>query len=908
MSRNITTAVFEMVFRRADYPAMQVFEGEVRDIWTFQDVGTAVNKFAAALQSLGINTADRVVILAENRPEWGIAYLGVVTIGATAVPFDIQFTPDEVQTLVQDCEPRVIIVTDRTRSLLPTRVEKQCVITLDEPVDPQDIGFCDCIAKHGAVFEAVSDFSRTISPDTVASLLYTSGTTGAPKGVLLSHENILSNAEAINAAGLATGDDNILSILPLHHAYPFMVSFLIPLLLGARITFLQTLKGPELLACMREAEVTVIVGVPQVYAQFHRAMVNELETRPPVVQNVASVLMSCSGFVRDWTNWNIGKALFPTAHKRFGSTLRLLISGGARLDPDVARFLYRMGFTVLEGYGLSETAPILTFNPLAKQKIGSVGRPMMNVELQIAEPDEGGVGEVTARGPNVMLGYFKNDQATAEMIHDGVLWTGDLGYLDQDGYLFLTGRRKELIVLAGGKNVYPEDVEAVYRVSPCIADICVVGVERPGEGGEALHAVVYPNFPYFKEKKIGNVEGSIRGDVHGLSGRMAPYKRVGGLTVVKEPLPRTRLGKLQRHLVRALVDSGPTEDTLFSSSTAADEAMMSTEPGLSVVLALRDVLGKARSIRLDDHLELDLDIDSLRRVEMVVALEREFGPLPESFGAEVSTTREIIERIADLRSAGMRTESWAGDRGKNLRSWAELLKDDALAAVRLPPHAGRMTWQHRLQIRFGCGLLYLVARAGFLASISGIAHIPQRGPCLLAANHASFMDAFVVCGVVPYAVFERLFFLGWEQYFRARFTAWFARGAHIVPVDAEKHLVNAMQTTAALLRQGKMVMIFPEGCRTLDGMLLPFRNGIGILAAELGVPIVPVWIQGTHKTWPIGQLLPRPGKVSVSFGAPVQINTDERREWRSQGWDEYELATQRIREAVVELSLTCNQS
>ena len=667
---------------------MQVFEGEVCDVWTFQDVGTTVKKFAAALRSLGINTADRVVILAESRPEWGITYLGVVTIGATAVPFDIQYTPDEVRTLIQDCEPRAIIVTAQTRSLLPARDEKQCVIDLDEPVDSLDIWFRDCIAKHGHAVEDVSEFSRSIPPDTVASLLYTSGTTGTPKGVLLSHENLLSNAEAIKTAGLATKDDNILSILPLHHAYPFMVSFLIPLLLGARITFLQTLKGPELLMCVREAEVTIIVGVPQVFAQFHRAMVNQLESRPAVVRSIAAVLMAASGLFRDWTNRNIGKALFPAAHTRFGPTLRVLVSGGARLDPDVARFLYRMGFTVLEGYGLSETAPILTFNPLARQKIGSVGRAMMNVELQIAEPDEKGVGEVTARGPNVMLGYFKNDHATAEVIHDGVLWTGDLGHLDQDGYLFLTGRRKELIVLAGGKNVYPEDLEAVYRSSPAIADICVVGVERHGEGGEALHAVVYPNFPYFKEKNIGNVEGCIRSDLHGQSIRLAPYKRVGGVTVVKEPLPRTRLGKLQRHLVSTLVDSD-SNVTPSSPSTAADEVMMSTEPGLSVISALRDVLGKTSLIRLDDHLELDLDIDSLRRVEMVVALERKFGSLPESFGAAVSTTREIIERMTELQSSGSPAEPWAGARGENLRSWAEILKGDALAGIRLQPHAHR---------------------------------------------------------------------------------------------------------------------------------------------------------------------------------------------------------------------------
>ncbi len=905
LGKNISTALFEAISWNADQTAMQVFEGGICDVWTFHDVGSAVKKFSAALKILGVNTGDRVVILSESRPEWGIAYLAVVTIGATAVPFDIQYTSDEVQALIQDCEPHAIIVTAQTCSLLSPCNEKQLVIILDEPADSHAIGFRDCITKYGNVGEHIDDFSRTILPDTVASLLYTSGTTGIPKGVLLSHENLLSNVLAIKAAGLATESDNILSILPLHHAYPFMVSFLIPMLLGARITFLQALKGPELLACVREAEVTIIVGVPQVYAQFQRSMANELKTRSSVTQSMASVLMKISGYARDWMGLNMGKPFFFDAHKRFGPTLRLLVSGGARLDPVVARFLYRMGFTVLEGYGLSETAPILTFNPLAKQKIGSVGRPMMNVDLQIAGSDERGIGEVTVHGPNVMRGYFKNDHATAEMIHDGVLWTGDLGYLDQDGYLFLTGRRKELIVLASGKNVYPEDVEAVYCLSFAIADICVIGVERLGEGGEALHAVVYPDFAYLREKKIGNVEEFIRGELHGLSGRLALYKQVGGLTVVKEPLPRTRLGKLQRHRVQTLVDAGPagTPDLELSVD---DEAMMSMEPAVSVVSALRDVLGNETLIHLDDHLGLDLGIDSLRRVEMVVALERRFGPLPELFGAEVSTMREIIDRIMDLQLTGTLANSWQGVRGENVRSWADILNGEALEVVRLSPHVHRISWLHRLQIWFGCGVLYLIARIGFRASVSGLSHVPPRGPCLFAANHSSFMDAFVVCGVVPHAVFERLFFFGLEQYFRTRFAAWFARGAHIVSGDAERHLVNAMQTTAALLRRGKMVMIFPEGCRTLDGSLLPFRNGIGVLAAELGVPIVPVWIQGTYEAWPVGQLLPRLGKVSVSFGKPIHIGASECTEWRSQGCDEYQRATQKIREAVVALS--CNRS
>lgn len=904
MNNNIPTAIFEVASLNLERPVIQVFEDGICDTWTFQDIQTSSIQFAKALRNLGFQMGDRVVILSENRPEWCIAYLGVVAIGAIAVPFDIQYSTEEVLTLINDCEPRGIIVTNRTSSLLSSDVNAEHIITLDSTSVPEQKSFHHCLENLGGLPEDKDLFFQTIPPDAAASLLYTSGTTGNPKGVLLSHRNLLSNAEAIQAANIATQTDNILSILPLHHAYPFMVSFLIPVLLGARITFLQTLKGPELLACVREAKVTIIVAVPQVYAQFHRAMLSDLESRPIVIQRVASALMGLSGRMRSLMDWNFGKKFFSEAHKRFGQTLRLLISGGARLDPDVAGFLYQMGFTVLEGYGLSETAPILTFNPLEKQKIGSVGRPMNGVELCIAAPNEHGIGEVTARGPNVMLGYFKNQKATSEIIRDGVLWTGDLGYLDRDGYLFLTGRSKELIVLGGGKNVYPEEVEEVYRLSNAINDICIVGVELSVEGGEALHAVVHPDFPYLKTNKIGNVEETIRGELHGLSGRLASHKRASGLTIVKDPLPRTRLGKLQRHRVRALVVS---KSSLSSSGlmTAADEEIMNAEPGVSVLAALRSVIGSRRLVHLDDHLGLDLGIDSLRRIDMVVAIERKFGPLPESFAVEVATVREIIEQLSTLKPSGKIIELTGSDQKESVGSWAEILKGAGVENINLPLHAENVTWHHRLLVRLVCGLLYCIARVIFRATTEGVKYIPKQGPCLLASNHASFMDAFVVASLMPYDVFERTFFLGWEQYFRNRFTAIFAEAAHIVSVDGEKHLMKAMKSTAALLREGKLVVIFPEGCRTLDGSLFPFRNGIGVLAVELGVPVVPIWIRGTYQAWPIGQMFPRPGKVAVVFGKPISIHSDDHKDSEFKGKDEYENFTLRVREEIVKLS--CSQ-
>jgi long-chain acyl-CoA synthetase len=450
--------------------------------------------------------------------------------------------------------------------------------------------------------------------------------------VLLTHRNLVSNAQAVNQSGLAGAEDNFLVVLPLHHTFPFTVAFLVPLCLGARITFLQSLKAPDLLQCLREAQVTVLVGVPQLFAMVRRAIFNEIDRRPAMVRMVVRLLLSVCGLVRQHTGLNMGKGLFAQVHRRFGASLRLLCSGGARLDPAVARDLFRLGFTLLEGYGLTETAPVVTFNPLARPKFGSVGLPIPGVEVRIVHPGAEGIGEVVVRGPNVMKGYDGNPDATGQAIREGWFYTGDLGYLDREGYLVLTGRIKELIVTPGGKNIYPEEVEAQYLASPAIAELCLVGTERTEEGGEGLHAVVVPNFAYLQAQQISDVRGHLKQELTRIGLSLPPYKRVTGLSVVKESLPRTRLGKIQRYRVAAqlaIEEPPPGEQPWLS---AADREALETEVGRRVVAALRPLASKRAPIVPDDHLDLDLGLDSLRRVELAVALEQWVGPLPETGG------------------------------------------------------------------------------------------------------------------------------------------------------------------------------------------------------------------------------------------------------------------------------------
>lgn len=857
--------------------------------YTYGEMVQQVRGLSTALIHMGLRPGDRVAIVAENRPEWAIAYLSIVTIGGTAVPLDFQMADEEIALLLAESESQVVFASARTWPLVTSLRSPAALVSLDPAPEPHAFVFDELVAQ--GLRHALGEVS--IQPHDVASLLYTSGTTMKPKGVLLTHQNFISNAKALLGSGMGGPEDNFLVMLPLHHAFPFMVAFLVPLLLGARMTFLQSLKGPDIVQCLRETKVSMFVGVPQVFAMIRRAIFDDLGRRPALVRWVFAMLLALSGLVRRWTGWNLGRALFTPVHRRFGESLRFLFSGGARLDPQVARDLSRLGFTIREGYGLTETAPVVTFTSLARPKPASVGLPIVGVEVRIVSADEQGNGEVVVRGPNVMKGYDRDPEGTAAAIRDGWFHTGDLGYQDRDGYLFLTGRLKELIVTSGGKNISPGELEARYHQSPAIAELCIIGTERAGEGGETLHAVVVPDFTYLKEQKIQDGPSFIRDALTKISLTLQAYKRITAVSFLKEPLPRTRLGKIQRHRVAAMLESGQQPRRERPVLSEADQALWGTQVAGAVLSALRRLLPSRKEINLDDHLDMDLGLDSLQRVELLAALEGRVGFLPDSLAGEVITVRDMIEKLRTLELGAL--EGPEGD-----RPWREIL-----AAAPLPARADGLlafpSWLHRLVTKLSRAALVRILRIGCGLTVKGQEHLPDHGPFLLAANHVSYADAFVVLAAVPHQVFLRLFTLGWEGYFQGPFRARVARIGHVIPVGTKTPLVTVLRTSAAVLRQGNGLLVFPEGERSVDGRLHPFKKGIGVLACELGVPVIPVWIEGTYEAWPADARYPRFHRLGIRFGGSVSITSQMVAQWRRGGSDPHEAAARFIREAVEHL-------
>ena len=811
--------------------------------YSYRDLLAKIASLANALAGQGIGKGDRVALLSENRPEWMIAYLAVVALGAVIVPLDAQYTDKETALLLDSSEAKAVFVSAAARAKLPSLSAVKII-----SFDPREgIDFQKMLRMHP---EAA--LPAAPAADTPAALLYTSGTTGDPKGVILSHGNLAANSASLTKLHILKPEDNILCVIPLYHTYPSMLCMLLPLGTGTTVTILNSLKGADIAACMRETGVSIMAGVPRLYALLRNAVFDEFGKRPAPLRLVIRFLLAICGRLRRAVGVNIGKYLFGMVHKRFGPALRIFASGGARLEPDIYTDMFKLGFTVIEGYGLTETSPVCTFNPLAGPKAGSIGIPIPDVEVRIVNPDKNGHGELAVRGPNVMCGYYKKPVETAAVIRDGWFYTGDLGFRDAAGYFFITGRAKEVIVLPNGVNIFPEELEAFYKQIPAVKELCLIQTSR------GLEAAVVPDFEYLRKMNLSNSREVIGFALEDFAKNLPSYKRIAGFKVFKDSLPATRLGKLKRGFVAELY--GKSSEGTGKEITAADAQLMET-PVAQRLLACLTLFSAQKNIVPDDNLELDLGLDSLARVELVASLEKSFGlELPDAFGSEIFTVKDAVTRLGALLSS---YQPQAAEQAR--QSWAEILRQEPEEGMR-----GRLKLEAGLPGKIGQYLLKGMLDLFFIAyhrlSVQGLDNLPDRGPFIIAPNHLSLADGPAVMAALPRRIAAQTFSLGTSEFFGGPLTAKLAKLMQVIPVDIESRLQGALLLAAYVLRKGKILCIFPEGGRSRDGNIKEFKKGVGIIAGELKIPLVPAAIKGTYEALPTGRNFPRPALVTVKFG------------------------------------------
>jgi long-chain acyl-CoA synthetase len=554
------------------------------------------------------------------------------------------------------------------------------------------------------------------------------------------------------------------------------------------------------------------------------------------------------------------------------------------------RDLEAFGFTVLEGYGLTETSPVLTFNPVSNRKPGSAGKALPSVMLRILDPSDAGEGEIEVKGPMVMKGYYNNPQATAEVLRDGWFRTGDIGHIDKERYLFITGRSKEVIVLSSGKNIYPEDVEKVYLASPLIREICIVGTGSQAIT-ESLHAVIVPDFEYAKQAGISNIQEAIKWEINALSGKIPSSMRVTGYSITREPLPRTPLGKLRRFMIKADI-SRPSQAEVKAIKEEELPADKISQDEISRVIndALRQFLKDRQGTRPEDNLELDLGLDSLSKIELIVSLEKAFSiKLPENFLSDIHTVGELTERLRSQTSQGFSTETI----GKT--SWKNILAQEPREKILLEEATALL-----IPVFLMHTLLRLLCKLFFRLETRGVENIPANSTFILTPNHSSYLDGFVLLLSLPFSYFRNIYTLGLRDFFTGAVKGRLAKISHVIPIDSASYLNKALQTSAYVLKNSHSMAVFPEGGRSFDGNLMEFKKGVGILAVETNTAVVPVFIEGAFDALPRTAAWPRPAKITVIFGSPLYASDIDFSK-KPADMDDYQYFADLLRERVKDL-------
>lgn len=861
---------------RRDRVSMRIV-GDDSEVYTFGDTLDQVRSIAYRIEQEGVGFGDRVVLIGENHPCWAIAYLAIIYRGAVCVPLDPHGEIETITNFLENSEAKLAFIgPDQTDKF--KKIEEKLGRHVPAVVWKGETSNGFQPFSEWAATDYPDSYAKAIPPaagDDIALLIYTSGTTGTPKGVPLTHGNIIAELDGINDVLQLSEKEKILSLLPLFHAYLQIVNLWVATTYGCETGYLKELSPAELGTAMKEFKPTILTTVPRLWYLFHKKIFDAVEAKPAAVQTVFRSMLAINGVLRDTVGVNLGPKLFGQVHESFGGHLHLAISAGSRFDEDVAIDFHKLGFTILQGYGLTETSGAATATFVNDNRVGSVGKAMKGSEVKIDNPDKDGVGEVLIRGKMVFSGYYRNPAATADAFtEDGWFRSGDLGRFDKDGHLFIVGRAKDVIVLPSGKNVHPEDLEVHYLKAPEVEELAILGVADEKEaraGAEKLVAVVVPDFEYLKINKIANSKEAVRYALDNLGRELPEYQRVREYIVRAEPLPRTATRKIKRFALKKEIESGEAATGLPEKRawdlTPEAKAALDSNVARSVVAVIRQNKAESEAIHPDMNLEIDLGLDSLSRAEVFAALEQAFST---EFTADEAASALTVRNVIDLVSATPAGKKALEDDHAIATdlNWSKIIKD-ADEDIPEVKRVLRSTWAWEAFAYTVFRLFNLFCRVFMLLEVDGRDRLKKlNAPFLICPNHQSFLDPFVLCSNYPFDVFRKTFHVGASMFFKGRIMGFVASMVKVVPVDPDTQLMRAMKAGAIGLKRGKILNIYPEGERAFDGDLHDFKKGAAILATELDVPIVPVALDGLHKVWARQSWKIRPAKVKIRIGEP----------------------------------------
>jgi long-chain acyl-CoA synthetase len=831
---NLLDLLDEMAERHDHAVALRYLTDEGLTRTTFIEWREASASCAGRLAEMGVRPGDRVLLSGENRPSWPIAFFGILRAGAIAVPVDPKLRATEVANVLRSSGARVAIV----GAEIAARGElgDVAVLDLDEA--------------------AIDDRSLTppeVAPrgDDLASIIYTSGTTGDPKGVMLTHDNFTSLLAAVTPLFALSPRDGVLSVLPLHHTFEFSCGLLLPMSRGTCINYIGEVTSERLGEGLEKGRITAMVGVPALWQMLERRLRAQIEERGPLATRAFDFALELNRMLGKRAGVDAGKLFFGAVHERLGGRVRYLISGGSALPKGTAETFAGLGLKLSEGYGLTEAAPVLTVAKASpKSGIGQVGKPIPGVEIKIHDPDKNGVGEVYARGPNVMRGYFGNEDATRSVLDaDGWLRTGDLGMLDRRGQLVLSGRNKDVILSTSGENIYPDDVEDMLGDVPHIEELCIVGVERGDT--EVVACIAVPAKSELENGERGAAHARALKSLREAIARLPRHCQPAIVQLYDADLPKTATRKVKRSEAKQIIAR------LAAASTPPPKSMGPDAQGAlaAVQHAIAAITGK-KPAEIQPHLTLaaDLGFDSLQSMELAMALEAQVG---HSLAAEQLSAIETVADAARLLG-----------RPRRPLALPEAEEEEPLD-IPAPVAAVAKNLLTRAQMGFYDKVMK--------PTVYGRAFIPYNRNCIVVSNHASHLDM----GFVKYALGaygDGIVGLAAQDYFFAGRLkrAYFEKLTNLQAFDRKTNLRQALREAGDTILAGKNVLIFPEGTRSTDGRIHEFKSTLGHLSLTTKTDILPVYLSGTYESWPKGRRVPTRRDITAHIGPPLAYADLER--------------------------------
>ena len=762
---------------------------------------------------LGIEKGEKVVNFMENRPEFICSFFGIWNSKGVPINIDAGYTAEELEYILTDADPKVIMTSNKNLKVAEEAIKLSGknirIINCDEIKSPED-------------FEVDEYVIYSPEPEDIGVLLYTSGTTGKPKGVVLTFDNLMSNVDAIIEIKMATPKDRLLALLPYHHVLPLSINLLMAIHIGTLVVLIDELSASAILGALQKYKITIVVGVPRLWEMIHKGLMEKIKS-----SKIANLLFELCKKVKSVT---LSKIVFKKVHQAFGGNIRYLVSGGAKLDPNIMDDFKVLGIKVLEGYGLTETSPIIAFTRPDDVCIGTVGKTIPGVEVKIADD-----GELLVKGRNVLKEYYNKPEATKEAKDEnGWFHTGDLGKIE-NGYITIIGRKKEMIVLSNGKNINPIDIEnEIAKGSDLIKEIAVM------EHNNHLLALVYPDFKLIKERSITNITETLKWDIIDSYNINAPaYRKILEIKIVKDEFPKTKLGKLRRFMLKDILKN--LED---GGENAHKERPEDPESKTREFQTLAQYIKeeKGENIYPDSHIEIDLGLDSLDIIQLNSFIEKTFGfKIKEEETVDLKVIKDICEYIRK-NSKEYHLEKI---------NWSEILKE----SIDYPLPSSNMIWLTKIFfapiLKFYLGL-----------KIKGVEKLSKE-PRIIICNHESFIDAFAVQRLFKGDMLKNTYYFAIKKHFDKVGLRFMANHGNIILMDINENLKESLQISAEVLKEGKNLVIFPEGARTRDGKLQDFKKFFGILSKELNIPVTVLGIDGAYESMPFGSIFPRPAKIKL---------------------------------------------